>query len=155
MIGWVPVQKSRHSTAIWGICQPNFPFCHSNHDAEAIERWRYLCISRFYADTPVASSASQRPRVWYVGPFPHAVEATSTAVGQVSTMLDDICVCLFCSNTGGHGAWGSSSLQVHFSLLAAILLVALGINQRDHILYTCARRHGVAAAWDLPPVVIR
>lgn len=34
--------------------------------------------------------------------------------------------------------------QVHFSIVAAILLAALGVNQRDHILYTCARtgQHG-------------
>lgn len=29
--------------------------------------------------------------------------------------------------------------EVHFSISAAILLAALGVNQRDHILYTCAR----------------
>lgn len=39
---------------------------------------------------------------------------------------------------------GFPGWQVHFSIVAAILLAALGVNQRDHILYTCARtgQHG-------------
>lgn len=42
---------------------------------------------------------------------------------------------VLCSYTSG--VIGVS--EVHFSVSAAILLAALGVNQRDHILYTCAR----------------
>lgn len=42
---------------------------------------------------------------------------------------------VLCSYT--RGVIGIS--EVHFSIVAAILLAALGVNQRDHILYTCAR----------------
>ena len=44
---------------------------------------------------------------------------------------------------------GFPGCQVHFSIVAAILLAALGVNQRDHILYTCARTH--MASWVFQP----